>query len=191
MLVQQLSVKLFAAEPDAVRLDGFAPIFHRWIQESRLPGRLLIDVADYRHVPDGPGIVLVAHEAHYAIDRERGGLGLLVSRKRDQPGELGDKLTEAFRDALTAARMLEEDPDRPIRFRGDRVRVGVMSRRYADASSAALDAARPELGGFAARLWDGLSVRMEAAPGDPRGPFAVELEAPGAPGVAELLARLA
>ena len=68
MLAQQLSVKIFAHDPAAVQPAAFIPIFHRWIQESRLADRLLIDVADYRHVANGPGVLLIGHEAHYALD---------------------------------------------------------------------------------------------------------------------------
>lgn len=174
MLVQQLSVKLFAADPAAVSLEAFPPIFHRWIQESRIGHQLLIDVADYRHVPDGPGIVLVAHQAHYAIDAERGPLGLLYSMKRDPPGELAGKLDEAYADALAAARALEEDPARPIRFRDDRVRVAVMSRRHAPNTAETFAAARPVLESFAARVYPGRAARLEHL-ADPRAPFAVDI----------------
>lgn len=174
MQVQQLSVKLFAADPAAVSLEAFAPIFHRWIQEGRIPGQLLIDVADYRHVPDGPGIVLIAHQAHYAIDGERGPLGLLYSVKRDAPGELAAKLDEAYAAARLAAQALEEDPVRPIRFRDDRLRVSVMSRRHAPNTAETFAAARPILGTFAARVFGGRTSRI-AHLSDPREPFAVEL----------------
>ena len=176
MQVQQLSVKLFAADPAAVSLEAFAPIFHRWIQESRIPGQLLIDVADYRHVPDGPGIVLIAHQAHYAIDGERGPLGLLYSVKRDAPGDLAAKLDEAYAAARLAAQALEEDPVRPIRFRDDRLRVSVMSRRHAPNTADTFAAARLTLGTFAARIFAGRTSRISHL-SDPREPFAVDLTA--------------
>lgn len=176
MQVQQLSVKLFAADPAAVSLDAFAPIFHRWIQEGRIPGQLLIDVADYRHVPDGPGIVLIAHQAHYAIDGERGPLGLLYSVKRDAPGELAAKLDEAYAAARVAAQALEEDPVRPIRFSGDRLRVSVMSRRHAPNTAETFAAARAVLGTFAARVFAGRTAHVSHL-SDPRDPFAVDLAA--------------
>jgi hypothetical protein len=189
VLAQQLSVKLFAQDPAAVDLAGFIPIFHGWIQESRLPGRLLIDVADYRHVADGPGIVLVAHEAHYALDSEHGPLGLACARRRDEPGPLEDKLVDGFRDTLTACRILEDDPARPIRFRTDRARVAMLSRRFAAGGSESWEAARPAVEAFAARLYAGLPVRLEPG-GDPRAPLSFDIEAPGAPGLAALLDRL-
>ncbi len=185
MQVNQLAIKLYAADPGAVALDVFPPIFHRWIQEHRLPGEMLIDVADYRHVVDGPGILLVAHQAHIAIDGERGPLGLLYALKRDQPGELADKLVEAFRAALAAARALEEDPSRPIRFRADRIRIAVMSRRLAPNTAETFAAARPALEAFAARIHPGRQPSIEHL-ADPRAPFAVDVAVAGPLALTEL-----
>jgi hypothetical protein len=189
VLAQQLSVKLFAEDPAAVDLAGFIPIFHRWIQENRLPGRVLIDVADYRHVANGPGIVLIAHEAHYSLDSEQGPLGLRCAQRRDEPGPLEDKLVSAFRDALTACRVLEDDPARPIRFRTDSARVAIVSRRFAGPGEDAWQAARPAFEAFAVRLHAGAPVSLEPA-SDPRAAFAVDIAAPGAAGLAALLERL-
>jgi len=185
MQVNQIAIKLFAADPAAVALEVFPPIFHRWIQEHRIAGQLLIDVADYRHVPDGPGIVLVAHQAHIALDGERGPLGLLYAKKRDEPGELADKLAEAVREAVIAARALEEDPLRPIRFRADRIRVSVMSRRLAPNTGETFAAARPALEALAARLHPGRPVALEHL-ADPRAPFAVEIAVSEPVALAEL-----
>ncbi len=188
MLAQQLSVKLYARDPDGVELTGFIPIFHRWIQESRLPDRLLIDVADYRHVANGPGVVLIGHEAHYSLDREHGPLGLSCARRRDEPAPLADKLVDAFRDALGACRSLEDDPALPIRFHTDRVRVAILSRRFAPPGPETWAAARPSLEAFAERLF-GAGAEIEPSE-DPRAPFAVEIRAPAETSLAQLLDRL-
>lgn len=175
MQANQLSVKFFVADPARVDQTLLIPIFHRWIQEDRLPGRVLIDVADYRHVADGPGVVLIAHEAHYAMDSERGPLGLAVHRKRDEPGELADKVAEALEDALVACRALADEPSHPIEFRTDRVRVIVMSREFAPSTDETLAAARPALEQAAARVFPGKHVTVERVTEDPRGPFTVDL----------------
>ena len=60
MNVQHVNVKIFAEDP-AIELDGAIPVFHRWIQRN-VCEELLIDVADYRHVPAGPGVLLVGHD---------------------------------------------------------------------------------------------------------------------------------
>ena len=40
----------------------------------------LIDVADYSHVPDGPGVMLVAHEGFFSLDQENHQPGLAGHR---------------------------------------------------------------------------------------------------------------
>ena len=60
-------LKLFLQDAGQVDLADFIPVFHDWIQDQSLD-ELLIDVVDYRHVHDGPGVMLIAHDAHYAID---------------------------------------------------------------------------------------------------------------------------
>jgi hypothetical protein len=177
VIAQQISVKVFAREA-AVDLSAFIPIFHRWIQEGRLPDHLLIDVADYAHVADGPGVVLIGHEAHLGVDAERGPVG-----------QLEPKLVEAARWALTAAQALEQDPAQVIHFRGDRLRVAIMSRRFGAADEATWAAARPAVEALAARLWPGAAVKYTPRM-DAREAFSVDLESPAAVGVADLLARL-
>ena len=75
-------LKLFLQDSSQVNLEAFIPVFHDWIQHQRLD-ELLIDVVDYRHVHDGPAVMLIAHDAHYAIDVADGRMGLLYSRRRE------------------------------------------------------------------------------------------------------------
>ena len=60
--LQRICVKLYAPEPGIGDQD-FVPIFHDWIRDQSLANLVLFDVADYAHVPESPGIVLVTHEA--------------------------------------------------------------------------------------------------------------------------------
>jgi hypothetical protein len=84
------------------------PVFHRWIQQRDLP-ELLIDVADYSHVPEGPGVLLIAHEANYSLDYARNQLGLLYNRKA--AGGTEDQLRQGYHAALTACRRLEQEAE--------------------------------------------------------------------------------
>ena len=45
----------------------------------------MIDVANYAHVPKGPGVALIGHGTDYFIDEGEGRLGLLYNRKRGAP----------------------------------------------------------------------------------------------------------
>jgi len=76
--LHRISVKYFVTDPTVVNLDEIVPVFHRWIQNQSVEG-FLIDVADYKHVCQGPGVVLIGHEADYALDMTGGRPGLLYS----------------------------------------------------------------------------------------------------------------
>ena len=54
MDLQHVNVKIYVDGDLAVDPARFIEIFHGWIKEEAFD-ELLIDVADYRHVPDGPG----------------------------------------------------------------------------------------------------------------------------------------
>ncbi|MBC8310755.1 MAG: hypothetical protein H8E72_00465 [Candidatus Marinimicrobia bacterium] len=73
-------------------IESFVPLFHRWIQEDRIPNHVMVDVANYKHIPDGPGIMLIAHEGHFSLDYEDDELGLLYIRKIP----LGENISETL-----------------------------------------------------------------------------------------------
>ena len=54
MELQRLSIKLLAEETN-INATEFVPVFHSWIRNKKLKDHLMIDVADYNHVPEGPG----------------------------------------------------------------------------------------------------------------------------------------
>jgi hypothetical protein len=105
--LHRLSLKIFARGPrDGIDPPELVPIFHRWIQTQAVDG-LLIDVADYAHLPEGPGAVLIAHEGNYAFDGGRGRPGLQYSRKQPIEGPHSARLGAICRILLKAARLLE------------------------------------------------------------------------------------
>src|SRR5262245_42301595 len=141
----RLALKLFATRAiPREELHRFIGVFHRLIQEAAVPG-LLIDVADYAHVPDGPGVMLIGHDVDYGIDLARGRTGLLTVRKR-----AGDEGLEAlFRDTLAkaraAARALEADDHAAIRFAPGELEISFPDRLAAPNTAAAFDLASKEL----------------------------------------------
>ena len=90
MLPRRFSVKYFVSSPAHVELSKFVPIFQRWIQRQLVEG-LLIDVAAYEHVYQGPGIVLIGDEGDYSLDIRDGRPGLMYTRKRQIDGQLRGK----------------------------------------------------------------------------------------------------
>src|SRR2546421_5263583 len=106
MDVHRLGVKFFAADPAAIHLDTIIPIFHGWIQKQSLDGHLLIDVHDYSHMHQGPGILLVAHEGNFSIDMSDGRPGLLYYRKALTTLQPVGHLATILRSALQAMHLL-------------------------------------------------------------------------------------
>src|SRR5260370_26760708 len=112
---QEVKVKIIARGPASVELADAIPVFRRWIKE-RVCEELLIDVADYRHVTAGPGVMLTAHEANYSLDNTDNRLGLLYNRKSVLTGSAQENLQQADQAAVRACRRLEQE----MPFRGKR-----------------------------------------------------------------------
>jgi|SRR5215469_16703184 len=110
MDIQHFRVKLFASPDSQPHLHDAIPVFHRWIQENRVP-ETAIDVSDYGHVPAGPGVILVCHEAIYGLDQGKGKLGLVYNRRTVLDGSVEDRLRQAVNAAESAATQLETEPE--------------------------------------------------------------------------------
>ncbi len=107
--VTKVQIKLYAEKDQDKPLESYIPLFHRWIQKQSLD-EMVFDVADYTHVPRGPGVLLVGHASDYALDEGEGRPGLLYCRKRDLPA--GQSLvSDALRRAKNAAALIDADPD--------------------------------------------------------------------------------
>jgi hypothetical protein len=184
----KLAIKFFAKDGSSVKPEAFVPVFHKWIQTHALPEHLLIDVADYKHVHTGPGIVLVSHEANLSIDSADNRFGLLYARKGPIEGDLGAKLTAVFRAALTACQLLEQDTRAGISFRTDNPLFRIQDRLLAPNSAQTFAAVRPELEGFLRKLYDGAVKLAHEATDETL--FSVAISAPSSLGVGELLKRL-
>ncbi|MGH9517660.1 MAG: hypothetical protein ACRD3P_18485 [Terriglobales bacterium] len=164
--LQHINIKLYLNNADA-DLAAVIPIFHSWIQDEIFDG-LLIDVADYRHVHHGPGLMLIGHEADYSLDQTDGILGLLYNRKAPLSGTNLHRLTQATRAALIAAQKLEADPrlNGTFRFNGQDIQMTVNDRLLAPNNESTRAVVEPEIQTFAAKLFGdwGYSVSFETDP---------------------------
>ena len=106
----RVDVKLFTAPGKSVEPKALIPVFHGFIQRSAIKDEVLIDVADYSHVIDGPGVMLIGHEGQYGFDRNKGRDGLLYSQRR---AKVDDTFAAALRygvlHVLRAASLLEQE----------------------------------------------------------------------------------
>ena len=192
VLLEKFCFKLYAQDAAAIDLADAIPVFHRWIRNHTVEG-LLIDVADYRHVPDGPGIILIGHEADYFLDRAEGPLGLLYSRKRMAEGSNADRIKTGLRTALQACLALEREPefaDRGLAFAGDRLRFIVNDRLAAPNDDETLLRLRPDVERVLKAIFPGQRTRIERDGTDPRGRFTLHIAASEPANVTTLIERL-
>lgn len=144
MSVERWIVKFAAGDPESFHSEAFVPVFHHWIQKHRLP-LMLIDVADYAHVPDGPGVLLVSHEYQIFIDRFDGRPGLTVQRKL-RGGAGTASLVETLRAALQVVQAVEREPSLPgAKFRLDEVEVVANDRLHGPNTDDGWAAVEPSL----------------------------------------------
>jgi hypothetical protein len=189
-------LKIFLDTMSQVDLAEFIPVFHGWIQTQAL-AELLIDVADYRHVHHGPGVVLIAHDAHYAMDTATGRPGLLYSRRREThpsrrtPQNVAARLRSILHCALTACQQLEADPalHGRLQFRGDTLQLRYNDRLPVASASAAYEALQQHLRPCLTLLYPG--QRLEVTPLHSRDArLTITVSAVENPDVSTLLARL-
>ena len=182
----KFQVKLYTSAGE-IELEKLVPVFHRWIREKKIPDELLIDVADYAHVPQGPGVVLIGHQSDYYLDVADDRPGLLYSRKRGFDGDFQTGIEDAFRRALRACQLLESEADLGFSFATDEVLFRVQDRLAAPNDDATYDAYKGPLEKAAGSFFGG-SASLERI-GSSRDPFAVRI-ATGANGsVGDALAR--
>ena len=141
MELYKLGIKFFAS---GMRIDlaEFIPVFHEWIQKQIIDGHLLIDVHNYSHIHEGPGILLVAHEGNFSMDFTEGRMGFVYYRK--QPFSA---LADIVRPALKGCRLLEEDPRMRgrLKFTTDEVLFFANDRLAAPNSAEAFSQLQPRL----------------------------------------------
>src|SRR2546421_4680266 len=104
----KIAIKLYVEDESAAAPAQFVPIFHSWIQRHAVAEHTLVDVADYAHVHNGPGVVLIAQEANFYLDRLDGFLGFTYSRKQPAAGRFADRLRQAVAAAIEGAQRLQE-----------------------------------------------------------------------------------
>lgn len=156
MEIQHVNVKLLVENPADVDLEPLIPVFHSWIENQN--GReVLVDVADYRHVPAGPGIVLIGHDGNYSVDNTDGRLGIRYNRKAPADGTNQDRLKQAARAALSACQRLESEPHLggKLRFNERDIEVFINDRLLAPNNDKTREAVEPELRQFFESLFAG------------------------------------
>jgi hypothetical protein len=161
--IQHINLKIFVSDDAAFELADAIPVFHQWIQDGVCP-EMLIDVADYRHVAAGPGVMLIGHEANYSLDNRENRLGLLYNRKAPLDGTFQTRLGQAYRAALEACDRLEQEAAFRGKLKFDRnaIEVFINDRLLAPNNEETWQAIRPEF----ERFFSGFTIERTGEPRD-------------------------
>lgn len=188
MELQRFCLKFFARHgQQTVSETTFIPIFHDWIRLKTIPGTL-IDVADYRHVPEGPGIMLISHETNYAMDHGGGHFGLSAQRKLGAGASHTERIHELARRLARFGSLLEADDrlDGALSLEGGGFLYVANDRLRAPNTQEAFDAIQPDVEAAAHQLYGSLPVAIARVVNDPRDRLALRVETSQPVAIADL-----
>lgn len=188
MNLQYLNWKIFLENPAEAEPEEYFKVFNTWLPDSP---EVFLDVADYKHVSDGPVMVLVGHYLNISLDANDRRLGLLLDYKQPMEGGNADKLRTSLRDLLLAVKRLEGEAmfsHKPV-FNAAELQLIVNSRAVAPNTPATLEAVKPDLAKVLAKAYgdSGFTLDHNA---DPRLRFSVKATAKGKQDLSEMLKRL-
>jgi hypothetical protein len=150
---------------------------------------LLIDVADYAHVHQGPGILLIGHEGDYSLDLGEGRPGLLYTRKQNMPETLTDSLILTIRLALSAAMLAASEADlNGLDFDYSDIQLTFIDRLNTPNTQETFDALKDALQGFANDLYGKAEIAL--ANNDSRDNLAIHIKTANEVDPAVLLEKL-
>ncbi|MEK7766340.1 MAG: hypothetical protein AAB368_08890 [bacterium] len=180
-------VKVFAAPGPVPDLRPFIPVFHRWIAGHKLDG-ILVDVAEYTHVANGPGVLLVAHEGQWVLDAEDGKLGMVYSQRRPPEGTPAEHLRRALRECLKACALLEQESEAKgkITLTPNHLSICVNDRLATPNAPATYAALEPVVREVLSPLYSDLKLTPEP---DPRKRAGIQITVASAPSISEILSR--
>lgn len=161
--LQHINVKIGLASDGKIDGARVVEIFHGWIGKQTAPdGGMLVDVADYRHVPEGPGILLVGLHSDFGLDYADGRAGLRYNRKGKLDGGNATRFKQALSAAARACAKLEEETKGGLKFARDGFELTVNDRALAPNAPETYAKHKAELEGFAASLGGGSVEQLNA-----------------------------
>jgi hypothetical protein len=188
MLPFRTQIKFFFENPATIDVAAFTAVFQRWIQQNAID-ELLIDVADYRHVFEGPGIMLIGHASDYSIESRDGRLGLLYTRKRQPEPDLLSQLRASFRLALGACNLLEAETtfEPRLKFRAHEIELRFADRLQLPNRAESLEVVKDDLAVVLAEVYGGTSAQVTPVANDARQLFTLQVQQPAARSLADLV----
>lgn len=190
MDTHKISVKFYMDKGQDVASETWFKTFNKWISANEGPD-VLIDVADYSHVKNGPVTLLVGHQYDISIDDADGKRGLLFNRKQPVDGDFGARLSAAVKQACELCQRIETDADvgGQVAFRGNAVCVALNDRLNAPNTEETLQAIQADLDAVLSKLYGDAKVSISRRE-DPKARLTLDVQADGDWSVEQLLENL-
>lgn len=187
MTLERFCIKFLARPETHIDEVAFIEIFHEWIRLQKLQGTL-IDVADYRHVPNGSGIMLITHEVNYAMDHANGQFGLYAQRKLGEGNTHKERILELAKTTAAFGALLESDNRvaGKLSLEGGQFLYMANERLHAPNTEETFAALKPDLEAAAAELYPGQSVSVTRLENDPRDRLTAVIQAQNSVNLATL-----
>ena len=112
MDLQRIHIKILTDAPASLNLSPLVEIFSRWRTDKNHPAGW-VDMADYAHVPRGPGIVLAGLRANFSFDMADPAPGILYVARRGLPGSPAERVAAALKAALELSKRLVAEKEVP------------------------------------------------------------------------------
>lgn len=188
MTIERFCIKFFTKSDTDLDDAIFIDIFHEWIRLRKLDG-VLLDVADYRHVPEGPGVMLITHEINFAMDYTEGRFGLFAQRKLGQKMAQPERILELVRSTVAFGALLEADPRVSGNLSLEAGSFHFMSndRLLLPNTAEAFAEIKPDLEAAAAIIYPGRDVSIARLENDPRDRLTVAVDSGASADMSELL----
>ena len=126
--LQRIQIKILSDAPAGLNLDPFLKIFGRWRTEKEHPAEW-VDLADYAHVPRGPGIVLIGQRCNLAFDLADPAPGIFYAAKKRLTGSHLERILAAMKSCLELSKRLVEEEEFP---QGLNLRTDSFELRFSD-----------------------------------------------------------
>lgn len=192
MELERFCLKFFARPDTDIDDEVFITIFHEWIRYQKLSG-VLLDVADYRHVPNGPGVMLITHEINFAMDRSNGRFGLFAQQKLNQADNRRGQILDLVRATIAFGALLESDwrVKKNLSVEAGQFHLMSNDRLLLPNTHAAYTNLLPNLEAATAIVYPGRDVSIARVENDPRERLTTVVDAGTSISMKELMATVA
>ncbi len=186
MNIQKINWKLNFKNPEAAKPADFFKVLNKWIPDSP---EIFIDVADYRHVQDGPWTLLAGYHADFVLDHGDRKLGFLYSQKSAMEGDNTQKIVSTLVDFLKGCDRLLKDPlfSGKLSFDTSSLEFIVNDRALVPNNKESFEMVKPLLQSIAEKIYGNANLIQDA---NPRRRFSIHIAGKKNPGLDEIIASV-